>query len=960
MSGATVQLAIEAQRNGGGFQRLYTDTITGKTTSRYQRSYRIDLQSRFGQIGGTFDFRVVRITPDATTTYVTDKFQWETMTEIVDNMLMYPYSALCGVQIDASSFKSVPKLAFDIKMRRVQIPTNYDPVTRVCTGVWDGTFKIAWTDNPAWIVYDLAVTKRFGLGGYLSANLIDKWTLYNIGKYCDGLVPDGLGGMEPRYTCNVYVQTRSEAIGLLQQFASIFNGVIFWTGGTLSFAADMPGDVTVNYNRSNVIDGAFNYVGTPLNQRHTTALVTWNDPANKCQQVQEYVEGDQTAINQWGIRPLEVQAFGCISRGQAHRIGNWALLSERLLGETVSFKTGINGAWSRPGDIFSTTDETRAGLRMGGRVIEATTTEIHIDAPIEIGIAQFSVMLPNGTFETRTTNNAYGLNDRVTVAPGFSVAPARGSVWSYQASNVVNEQWRCVSVLEDEDGNIEIGGVAYRADKFAAIEEGLQLQPLPTSVIDPFNIGPCTELKVTESKYAMSPVVVGARATFSWLAPLGAVRFIVVYQNGDDAPVTVQSGMASIDVQPTEEGPWTFSVWALNAIGVRSVVATIQVQLRALNQPPGDVQGFQLDIYNDGAQLAWRPATDLDVLVGGQIQIRYSTRLTTAVTWEEASPITQFAGSQTSGFSPLMKGTYLAKFVNSSEAFSTNPAYVISTTGPLRDYNLIVDQAQQPTFAGTKVSCEVRTGVLYLSQKPDRTAVATHAEYYFSPTYLDLGKVYTIRCSAYVDGAIYSLLDDVDTWPDFDARLDVDGSKIDQGGAMVMVSMTNKDPATAQATDWSPYKRLVVSDLTFRAVRFILQMTVPDLTTGIGIVSLGVKVDVPDRIESRNNVAIAAAGIAITFTVPFKDAPAISIIAQGLASGDKWTITNQTATGFTIAFQNSSGTGIAKTCDWIARGYGYQHVALSGLGYSDLLSADLDKLLAQRAAIGPVMLKHGE
>ncbi|WP_250518563.1 phage tail protein [Caballeronia sp. ATUFL_M1_KS5A] len=959
LTGATVQLAIEAQRNGGGFQRLYTDTVSGKTTSRYQRSYRIDLQSRFGTIGGTFAFRVVRLTPDATSVNVTDKFQWETMTEIVDSMLTYPYSALCGVQIDASAFKSIPKLSFDIKMRRVQVPSNYDPATRLYVGVWDGTFKVAWTDNPAWIAYDLAVTARFGLGAFLPASMIDKWTLYTIAQYCDGMVPDGVGGMEPRYTCNVYVQTRAEAIAVLQQFASIFNGVIYWTGGSLSFAADMPADTIVVYTRANVIDGVFNYVGTALNQRHTTAMITWNDPANKCQQAIEYVE-DQDAIALWGIRALEVQAFGCTSRGQAHRIGKWALLSERLLGETVTFKTGINGAWSRPGDVFATTDETRAGARMGGRIIAATRTQIRLDAPVLIGNANstISVMLQSGAFETRTIMTV--ADDLITVTDSFSIAPAPGCVWSAQGASLVNEQWRCVSVTEDEDGNVDITGVAYRPDKFAAIEQDLQLEQLPTSIIDPFHIGPCTELKVVESKYKVSPVVVAARATLSWLPPLGAVRYNVLYQDPDGVPMTVYSGMPSIDVQPTFEGTWTFTVWAINALGVTSDPATVQVYLSALNQPPGDVQGFQLDIYNDSAQLSWRTAVDLDVLVGGQLSVRYSTRMTTAVTWEEASPIAQFAGSQTSGFVPLMKGTYLAKFVNSSGAFSKNPAYIISTTGPLRDYNLIVDQAQQPTFAGTKVNCEVRTGVLYISQKPDRTAVATHAEYYFSPAYIDLAKVYTIRCSAYIDGAVYGLLDDVDTWPDFDARLDVDGSKIDEGGAMVMVSTTNKDPATAVAADWSPYKRLVVSDLTFRAARFMLQEVVPDVTTGMGIIALGVKVDVPDRIESRNNVAIAAAGTAITFTVPFKDAPAISIIAQGLASGDKWTITSQNATGFTIAFQNSSGTGIAKTCDWIARGYGHEHKALAGVGYSELLTADIDALMAQRAAIGPVMLRHGE
>ncbi|TCK37965.1 putative tail protein [Paraburkholderia sp. BL8N3] len=724
----------------------------------------------------------------------------------------------------------------------------------------------------------------------------------------------------------------------------------------------MPTDVSVVYSPANILDGVFSYAGTPLNQRHTTALVTWNDPANQCKQAIEYVE-DVDGINLWGLRELQIQAFGCTSRGLAHRIGSWALLSERLLGETITFKTGINASFSRPGDVFATTDPTRAGLRMGGRVLDATASLVHLDAPITLAStigATLSVMLPDGRFEVRTITSPAGETDTIAVTPAFSMAPVRGCVWSYQSSVLQNELWRCIGVSEDDDGNLELTGVAYRPDKFAAIEYGLQLQPIPTSIIDPFNIGPCTELQVTESKYQISPVVVGARATFSWLAPLGAVRFLVVYQQGSDSPVSIESGMPSIDVQPTEEGTWTFTVIAVNAIGIRSAPATITVQLNALNMPPQNVLGFQLDIYNDAAQLSWRPATDLDVIVGGQVQIRYSSRMTTAVTWEETQPIAQFAGSQSNGFVPLMKGTYLAKFVNSSGAFSPSAAYVISTTGPLRDYNLVLDMAQDPAFAGTKNGMTVRTGVLYIAQNADGTAVTTTPSYLFSPAYVDLAKVYTIRCSAYMDGAMYSLLDDVDKWPDFDARPDVDGSKIDEGGAMVMVSTTNVAPATAVEADWSAYKRLVVSDLTFRAARFMLQEVVPDNTTGIGIIDLGVKVDVPDRIESRNNVPVAAAGTTIKFTVPFKDAPAISIIAQGLASGDKWAITAQSATGFTIQFQNSGGTGIAKTCDWIARGYGYEHTVLLGLGQRELESADLDLLIAQRGAIGPVHQRSNE
>jgi Putative phage tail protein len=957
INGTTVQLALDLQHDGGGWTEMYVDTVTGKNTSRYQRSYRLSL-ARFGAAGGTYDIRVRRITPDSTTVNVNNAFNWESLTEIVDSTLMYPYSAVCGVQIDASTFKAIPKLSFDVRMRRVQVPSNYDPDTRTYTGVWDGTFKIAWTDNPAWIVYDLATTARFGLGGYLSPQLVDKWTLYTIAQYCDGSVPNGFGAYEPRYTCNCYIQERSDAIGLLQQFATVFNGLIFWSNGTLTFSADMPADTVAVYAPANVIDGAFTYIGTPLNQRHTTALITWNNPANRYQQEIEYVE-DADAITQWGIRELQITAFGCTSRGQAHRIGKWALLTEKMLSETVTFKTGINAVWARPGDIFATTDPTRAGVRNGGRVLDATASTVHLDAPVLIqgGVNYtLTVLMPDGTFQTRPAYGNQGETDTLTVNnPPFTMTPQRMSVWALAGSNVANELWRCISVVEDEEGNVEISGVAYNASKFAAIEQNLQLQVPPTSLIDPFSIGPCTELDITESKYQISPVLVGARATFSWLAPLGAVRFAVSYQFENDNPVLLETVFSSsVDIQPTREGTWYFTVWAINSLGVRSGPASVTKQLYALNLPPEDVKGFQLDIINDSANLTWLPATDLDVIVGGNLVVRYNTRMSTLVKWEECSEVARFAGAQANGFVALMKGTYLGKFANSSKAYSINPAYIVSTTGPLRDFNLIETLEQEPLFAGEKVNMVVRSNVLFLEQDPETEhLVDTQGGYYFAET-VDMGRVYTVRCTGYVDGSVYDVLDNVDEWPDWDARADVDGEKIDEGGALVMASTTNVDPAIATADDWGPYTRLIVADLTFRAARFALVVKVPDDITGMGIVQLGVTVDVPDRMESRNNVPVTAGGSFVTFTVPFMETPAISIIAQGLATGDKWLIDQQSANGFHIQFQDSASNAIAKTCDWIARGYGYEHTDLDGIGYTSLMTGDADAINARRKLI------HGE
>lgn len=952
VSGTSFQLAIDVQKDSGGFQEMIVDTVEGKTTSRYQKSYRINL-ARFGAIGGTYDIRVRRLTEDSSTVYLVNAFQWETMTEIVDSNMVFPYSAVVGVQIDASTFNQIPKLAFDVKMRRVQVPSNYDPLTRQYVGVWDGSFRIAWTDNPAWVLYDLAVTERLGLGGYISPDMVDKWTLYTIAQYCDGGVPDGFGGFEPRYTCNVYIQTREDAITLLQQIAAIFNGMIFWSGGQLTVCADMPSDPVTTFVAANVIDGRFTYTGTPLNQRHTVALVTWNNPANRYEQEIEYVE-DRDAIDAWGMRELQVSALGCTSRGQAHRIGRWMLLTEQMLSETVSFRTGINGAFVRPGDIFYTADEMRAGYRTGGRILDGTVSWLQLDAAVSFipGVTYtMSVLLPDGTLQRVGMQTPNGTTDSVWLNEPLRITPTRMCVWAVSASVANNEQWRCISVVEDEETVIEIQGIAYRPDKFAAIENDLKLEDIPTGLIDPFSIGACTELHVTESLYQISPAVVGARATFSWLAPLGAVRFQVSYQAGQNSPTYTESFMPSIDIQPVQPGQWYFNVWAVNALGIRSPVASISVEIQGLNRAPEDVQEFQLDVYNDGANLRWRPAENLDVIVGGQVIIRYSSRMSTEVTWEEAQEIMRFAGGQSNGFSPLMKGAYLAKFVNQAGRFSANAAYVISTTGPLRDYNVVALLQQNPEFRGQKVNMEVRTGVLYISQGEDGYGVSTDAGYYFDPVpTIDMGKVYTVRCQSVIEGAVYGLFDSVDTWPDWDARLDVDGMKIDEGGGQVLARLTNMDPAVAEDEDWSPWNRLVVADLTFRAAQFAVSVHVPDNTWGMGIYELLVSVDVPDRIESMNNVPIDAASTYIAFVVPFKETPAISIIAQGLQTGDRWEIYEQGPRGFRIRFYNSGGAPVTKTADWIARGYGYEHEELAEMGYAQLVG--MKKALAdQRATI---------
>ena len=613
MNGSSIALAIDVQRNGAGWNQVMTDTISGKTTSRYQRSYRIGLAQLGG--GGTIDVRVRRLTPDSTSSSLVDKFYWESTTEIVEQKLNYPHCALVGVQVDATQFRSIPRVAFDVRLTRVQVPVNYDPVARTYAGLWNGTFKVAWTDNPAWCLYDLMTHPRYGLGSYVTPALVDKWALYDIARYCDEQVADGHGGWEPRYTCNVYLQTREEAIKVLQHFAGIFNGLVYWSGGALTVAADKPASPLALFTAANVIDGAFAYTGTPMNQRHTVALVTWNDPNDRYRQKIEYVE-DADGIALWGIREQQVVAWGCTSRGQAHRVGKWLLLTERYLSELVKLKTGINAAMLRPGDVFKTADPSRAGIRYGGRLIAASTTQVTLDAPVEIasGVSYtLTAMLADGILETRPVAVLPGDQTVLNLAQPFSSMPPIMAIWGLASDIVAHEQWRCIGVAEDSDGNVEVTGVAHRPDKYAAIEQDLILAPLSTVATNPFVQTEPTELNVAESLYYISPAVVGARATFSWLAPKGAVKYKVIAQRETDTPVFFDVPLSSVDVQPTKPGVWKFTVVAYNSLGTASPPATLTQTLLGLQAPPSDVQTMDYVIEPFGVRLNWSVVADLDL-----------------------------------------------------------------------------------------------------------------------------------------------------------------------------------------------------------------------------------------------------------------------------------------------------------------------------------------------------------
>lgn len=618
ISGTSVSYRIEVQSGAGsGFENRVSDTISGKTTSYYRREHKIYLKGE-----GPWDIRVYRDTDDSTTVALQNKLFWTEMQEGIDVKLSYPNTAMAYLRIEASQFQSVPKRGYDIRGLRVRVPSNYDPLQRSYAGTWDGTFKIAWSDNPAWCFYDLLTSERYGLGEYLDPGQVDKWGLYQIARYCDELVPDGYGGTEPRFTCNLYLQTRDDAYRVINAMASIFRGMVYYADGQIFVSQDAPQDVSALFTAANVIDGMFTYQGADRRARHTAALVSWNDPSDMYRQKIEYVS-DEDGMRRWGVVQTEVLAVGCTSRGQAHRAGKWLLYTEQHESETVTFRAGMDAARVGPGDVIAIQDSVKSGRRMGGRVRSSTASAIVLDHPVTLEAGQsyeLSVVLPSGHLEVRHLSVTSGRDvDTLQVSPAFSQAPVTGAMWVLASESLVPEQWRVVSVAEVEPTVVEITALYYNPGKFAAVEHNLQLETLPTSAIRA-RPGQVSNLNARTELYRVNDSAFSTRIAVSWSAPESATSYLLVWRRENENEKQLELRGTNADIDNVPAGSYTIKVAARNQLGISGEWVTIAHVVSASGVAP-DVQNLRLnpDFRGRDLPVAWDAVSSA---VGYEIEIR--------------------------------------------------------------------------------------------------------------------------------------------------------------------------------------------------------------------------------------------------------------------------------------------------------------------------------------------------
>ena len=629
LNGSAVSFSIDRQVSGGGFVEVINDTISGKTTTKYQRSYYVPLTGN-----GPWEIRVRRITADSTSSAIQNKTYLDSYTEVVESKLRYPNSALVALRVDASQFSAIPRRSYDMKLLRVRVPVNYDPGTRTYSGVWNGNFKIAWTDNPAWCFYDLVTSTRYGLGGYIPESQVDKWALYRVAQYCDQLVPNGLGGFEPRFTCNLYLQTREQAYKVVQDMASIFRGMVYWSGGAITVTQDAPSDAVYQFAPGNVVDGEFAYQGSSAKARHTVALVTWNDPDDFYRQKVEYVE-DAAGIARYGIVQSDVVALGCTARGQAHRVGKWLLFSEQSDSEIVTFRTGLEGAVVRPGDVIKVADPVRGGMRLGGRIAAATASTVTLDQELPADLPwRLSVVLPNGTVEERLVGPVSGRTLTVTIP--FSSVPQVDAIWMLASSIIEPQLFRVVSVAERDPGVHEVTALAHNPSKYAAIEEGLALQPRSITVLSDIPPPP-TGLAMQESLYRVKDQA-QVLVQVSWTEVQTAIAYRLSYRVAGGNFVSLPLTSANYaEIRDAQEGQYEFSLRAIGITRKESIPATLSATVLGKTLPPSDVTGFTVQRRVSDLMIAWDELQDAD-LSGYEVRVGPG--------WDDAQLVAKTSGTQ--------------------------------------------------------------------------------------------------------------------------------------------------------------------------------------------------------------------------------------------------------------------------------------------------------------------------
>ena len=600
-NGYRIEYAIDIATDGGAYVEAHLGAVDGKSTNGYQRSVRVNLP----KATSGWMLRVRRITPNANKGTIADTMTIAGYTEIIDEKLRYPNTALLYIEFDAQQFQNIPAVTVKCKAKRWPVPSNYDPVNRIYTGIWDGTFKQAWTNNPAFVTYGVCVEDRFGLGKRIKPWMVDKWEMYRIAQFCDQLVPNGIGGQEPRFLCDMNLQGRADAWTLLRDLSAIYRGMVYWAHGSLFMQADMPRaqDIDYVFTRSNVIDGDFVYGGAERSTHYSRALVSYDNPSNNYD-TDVIPVTDLALQRRYRDRPIEISAIGCTRASEAQRRGKWALLSNNQ-DRTVTFKTGLEGRIPLPGYVIPVADELVAGRPNGGRISAAAGRVVTLDrdTPIKAG-DRLILNLPNGTAQARTVQSVSGRD--VTVTTEYGVQPEPELQWAIDYDDLAVQLFRVLKTTRTQEGQYEITALEFNPSKFPAIDTGAKLDERPISVIPITTVQP-PESVTLSSTHMIDQGIAVSTMTIAWPAVQGAVSYDVEWRKDNGNWIRMQrTGATSVDVTGIYAGAYLARVRAVSAFDITSIwKSSILTQLTGKEGLPPAVTSLTTESLLFGIGIKW-------------------------------------------------------------------------------------------------------------------------------------------------------------------------------------------------------------------------------------------------------------------------------------------------------------------------------------------------------------------
>ena len=952
VQGSWVYVTIQVSYNGGAWTTVVNDQIGGRTADLYQRRYRIDFTQ-----APPVDIRLYigDKRPSGDVAVNANAVYWASYTELIYDKPRYPNSALVGMTLDAEQFSSIPTRSFHIRGIKVQIPSNATVDNEngrlIYSGVWDGTFQSAkWCSDPAWILWDILTSKRYGFGDQVSADQLSKWDFLAASQYASELVPDGFGGYEPRFSCNVYIQTAEEAFKLINDLCSVMRAQPYWSAGSLALGQDRPTDATFIFNQGNVTQEGFTYSGSGRKTRHTVAVVRYYD--NDIRDVAYEVVEDAAGVNKYGIEKVELTAFACTSRGQARRVGEWLLYSEQNQSEVLSFSTGpAEGMMVRPGDVIRVADPVRAGRFRAGRITGATDTVMTLDRSAEDMFADgvpatldFNVVLPTGVSQSIGAITGTNLNGNTLTLPyALDEVPPVGSYWAIGTTDLRPELWRVLSVQENGE-TFAVTALLHQQSKYDYIERDVPLQVRDVTSFDT-EPGAPTNITAEELLYESNGQVYN-KIIVSWRPDANSAETEFRYRVERGNWQTVKTRSPDYEILNADPGTYEFELQGISPGFKRSAVSSFTFVSVGKTAPPATIPDLYIaPVDQHNAELHWPQSVDLDVRLGGQIRIRHTPLIGASATWGKSNDIVPAsAGSTTRKIVPLLEGTYFIRAVDSSGNQSAGVASVVVDLPEPQDALLIQSYREDldtPPFQGTF------TNMFYTADEGGIALAATgliddvedwddlnnidfygdtvgSGEYQFANT-LDLSGVYDVDLRSVLQTRAFEPQNAWDFRPDLiDLWDDIDGEDLGSVNSNMQVRVTQDDPSATPT--WGLWQPFTNGTTRGRGFQFKVAATSSNASENLVVEQLGVITQFQRRTEIQTGLTSGAATYSVTFPKAFYAVPSVGITAQDMDSGDYFVVSNVTRTGFDVSFKDSGATLVSRTFDYQAVGHGREIV----------------------------------